>query len=33
VVLGVKIYIIHDHALIINELFTIHDKIVMLIGT
>jgi hypothetical protein len=33
VVLGVKIHIIHDHAFITNELFTIHDKIIMLIGT
>jgi hypothetical protein len=33
VVLGVKIHIIHDHAFIKNELFTIHDKIIMLIGT
>jgi hypothetical protein len=33
VVLGVKIHIIHDHAFIINELFTVHDKIIMLIGT
>jgi hypothetical protein len=31
--LGVKINIIHDHAFIINLLFTIHDKIIMLIGT
>jgi hypothetical protein len=29
VVLGVKIHIIHDHAFIINELFTIHDKIII----
>jgi hypothetical protein len=27
VVLGVKIHIIHDHAFIINLLFTVHDKI------
>jgi hypothetical protein len=33
VVLGVKIHIIHDHAFIINELFNVHDKIIMLIGT
>jgi hypothetical protein len=26
VVLGVKIRIIHDHAFIINLLFTVHDK-------
>jgi hypothetical protein len=33
VVLGVKIHIIHDHVFIINELLTVHDKIIMLIGT
>jgi hypothetical protein len=33
VVLGVKIHIIHDHAFIINVLFTVHGKIIMLIGT
>jgi hypothetical protein len=33
VVLGVKMHIIHDHAFIINLLFTLHDKIIMLIGT
>jgi hypothetical protein len=33
VVLGIKIHIIHDHAFIINLLFTVHDKIIMLIGT
>jgi hypothetical protein len=33
VVLGVKIHIIHDHAFITNELFTVHDKIIMLIRT
>jgi hypothetical protein len=33
VVLGVKIHIIHDHDFIINELFSVHDKIIMLIGT
>jgi hypothetical protein len=33
VVLGVKIHIIHDHAFITNVLFTVHDKIIMLIGT
>jgi hypothetical protein len=33
VVLDVKIHNIHDRAFIINELFTIHDKIIMLIGT
>jgi hypothetical protein len=31
--LGIKIHIIHDHAFIINLLFTVHDKIIMLIGT
>jgi hypothetical protein len=31
--LGVKIHIIHDHSCIINSLFTIHDKIIMLIRT
>jgi hypothetical protein len=33
VVLGVKIHIILDHTFIINLLFTVHDKIIMLIGT
>jgi predicted ferric reductase len=33
VVLGIEIYIIHDHTFIISLLFTIHDKIIMLIGT
>jgi hypothetical protein len=33
VVLGVKIHIIHDHAFIINLLFIVHDKTIMLIGT
>jgi hypothetical protein len=33
VVLGVKIDIIHDHDSITNVLFTVHDKIIMLIGT
>jgi hypothetical protein len=32
-VLGVKIHIIHDHAFVINLLFTVHDKIIMLIET
>jgi hypothetical protein len=33
-VLGVKIHIIHDHVFFItNELVTVHDKIIMLIGT
>jgi hypothetical protein len=31
VVLGVRIHIIHDHAFIISLLFTVHDKIIMLI--
>jgi hypothetical protein len=33
VVLGVKIHIIRDHAFITNEFCTIHDKIILLIGT
>jgi hypothetical protein len=33
VVLGIEIHIIHDHAFIINLLFIVHDKIIMLIGT
>jgi hypothetical protein len=33
VVLGVKIHIIHDHAFIMNLLFIVHDKIIMLIRT
>jgi predicted ferric reductase len=33
VVLGMEIYIIHDHTFIISLLFTVHDKIIMLIGT
>jgi hypothetical protein len=33
VVLGIEIYIIHDHTFIISLLFTVHDKIIMLIGT
>jgi hypothetical protein len=33
VVLGIEIHIIHDHAFIINLLFTVHDKIILLIGT
>jgi hypothetical protein len=32
-VLGIEIYIIHDHTFIINLLFTVHDKIIMLNGT
>jgi hypothetical protein len=33
VVLGMEIYIIHDHTFIISLLFTIHDKIIILIET
>jgi hypothetical protein len=33
VVLGIEIHIIHDQAFIINLLFTVHDKILLLIGT
>jgi hypothetical protein len=33
VVWGVKIHIIRDHAFITKELFTVLDKIIMLIGT
>jgi hypothetical protein len=33
VVLGMEIYIIHVHTFIISLLFTVHDKIIMLIGT
>jgi hypothetical protein len=33
VVLGMEIHIIHDHILLSVFLFTIHDKIIMLIGT
>jgi hypothetical protein len=33
VVLGMEIHIIHDHTFIISLLFTVHDKIIMLIGT
>jgi hypothetical protein len=31
--LGIEVDIIHDHAFIINLLFIVHDKIIMLIGT
>jgi hypothetical protein len=31
--LGIEIHIIYDHAFIINLLFTVHDKIILLIGT
>jgi hypothetical protein len=33
VVLGVQVHIIHDHAFIANELFIVHNKIIMLLGT
>jgi hypothetical protein len=33
VILGIEIHIIHDHIFIISLLFTVHDKIIMLIGT
>jgi hypothetical protein len=33
VVLGMEIHIIYDHTFIVTLLFTINDKIVMLIGT
>jgi hypothetical protein len=33
VVLGMEIYIIHVHTFIISSLFTVHDKIIMLIRT
>jgi hypothetical protein len=33
VVLGMEIHITHDHTFIISLLLTIHDKIIMLIGT
>jgi hypothetical protein len=32
-VLGMEIYIIHGDTFIISLLFTVHDKIIMLIGT
>jgi hypothetical protein len=32
-VLGIEIHFIHDHTFIISLLFTVHDKIIMLIGT
>jgi hypothetical protein len=32
VVLGMEIYITHVHTFVINLLFTIHDKIIMLMG-
>jgi hypothetical protein len=33
VVLGVEIYITHVHTFIISLLFTVHDKIIILMGT
>jgi predicted ferric reductase len=33
VVLGMEIYITHVYTFIINLLFTVHDKIIMLMGT
>jgi hypothetical protein len=33
VVLGIEIHIIHDQDFIINLLFIVHDKIILLIGT
>jgi hypothetical protein len=33
VVLGLEIYITHVHTFIISLLFTVHDKIIMLMGT
>jgi hypothetical protein len=33
VVLRMEIYIIPDYTFIINLLFTVHDKVIMLIGT
>jgi hypothetical protein len=32
-ILGMEIHIIHGQAFIINLLFTVHDKIILLIGT
>jgi hypothetical protein len=31
--LGIEIHIIRDHAFIISLLFTVHDKIILSIGT
>jgi hypothetical protein len=31
--LGIEVHIIHDQNFIINLLFTVHDKIILLIGT
>jgi hypothetical protein len=33
VVLGIEINITHVHTFVISLLFTIHDKIIMLMGT
>jgi hypothetical protein len=33
VVLGIEIYITHVHTFVISLLFTIHDKIIKLMGT
>jgi hypothetical protein len=33
VVLGIEIYITHVHTFVISLLFTIHDKIIMLMRT
>jgi hypothetical protein len=33
VVLGIEIYINHVHTFVINLLFIVHDKIIMLMGT
>jgi hypothetical protein len=33
VVLGIEIYITHVHTFVISLLFTVHDKIIILMGT
>jgi hypothetical protein len=33
VVLGIEIYITHVHTFVISLLSTVHDKIIMLMGT
>jgi hypothetical protein len=33
VVLGIEIYITHVHTFVISLLFTVHDKIIMLVRT
>jgi NADH:ubiquinone oxidoreductase subunit 3 (subunit A) len=33
VVLGIEIYITHVHTFVISLLFTVHDKIIMLMRT